>query len=284
MDSSGNFAMHNNIHRWQMESRRLRLISDMMEDYQDNMRRAFRLIGCELGISNNVLTSQTNTANTNVDDWMDRVYQTTTNVFSTAENTTPVPETPSFSFNNSPPLTRNDGRRAFIYTQLLEPRRSSDTGITNEQIENSTQVITYDSSMNESRCPITWDQFEPGQNILRINRCGHIFGQPALTQWFQRHSVCPVCRASVLQNNTSPTTPAENIPDTTSQSSSTQAPSNAINQIVSSILNGVNGAVNTDNGYYESEFSFNMDDLLSAYTQLVGSQPTPNRSNTNSRS
>jgi predicted nucleic acid-binding Zn ribbon protein len=55
--------------------------------------------------------------------------------------------------------------------------------------------------MNETRCPISLDYFEPGQNILQINNCGHIFGHQPLMEWFQRHSRCPVCRASVLSTN-----------------------------------------------------------------------------------
>ena len=51
-----------NFQRWDLQSRRLRLISDVMEDYQENMRRAFRLIGCELGISSNIFPSNTRTA------------------------------------------------------------------------------------------------------------------------------------------------------------------------------------------------------------------------------
>jgi len=271
----------------------------MMEDYQENMRRAFRLIGCELGISNHIFPSNRNTANTNVDEWMDRVFHITTDMYSPTEETTPVPETgePSYSFNNSPPLSGSNIRRGYIYAQLLEPRDNSDSGITREQIENSTQLIQYDSSMTmtEIRCPITWDYFESGQNVLQINNCGHIFGQPALMQWFQRHNRCPVCRASVLPNSTPPSTPAINSQATSqtnlsdrfssilrppsSEGVNSGDSSSTINQLISGILTGVNSAANTDTGYYESEIAFNVDDLLNAYTQLIGSQPSNNRSN-----
>jgi hypothetical protein len=274
-----------------------------MEDYQENMRRAFRLIEYELSLSNHALPSQRSAANINVDEWMNRISQIANEMYSPAEDTTPTVgvQEPSYSFNNSPPLARSNGRRGFIYTQLLEPRDNSDSGITAEQIENSTQIMQYDPSMNETRCPITWDQFESGQTVLRINNCGHIFGQPALMQWFQRHSRCPVCRASAIQNNptTSSTqsTPAINLQTTAQMNISDRVSSrrpfsseggggnahdssNTINQLISGILTGVNSAVNTENGYYESEFSFNMDDLLSAYTQLLGTQSSVNQSNT----
>ena len=54
--------------------------------------------------------------------------------------------------------------------------------------------------------------------------------------------------------------------------------STAISQILSGILTGVNGAVNTETGYYESEFAFNVNDLLDVYTQLIGTQPSSQNS------
>lgn len=314
MDLSGNYIPYNRtFQRWELQSRRLRLISDIMEDYQENMRRVFRLIGCELGISSHVFPpSQRNASSLNVEDWLDRVSQVNADMYSPEGRPPEEPEPP-----RSPHLHRPNIRRGFVYTQLLEPRDNQDTGITAEQIENSTRSIQYDPSMNEPRCPITWDQFEQGQNILQINNCNHIFSQPALMEWFQHHSICPVCRASVLQQNQPSTqssginlqtTAQMNISDrfssilrqsqsssevdtipsltpfgrqsgNTPTSTSRSAASATINQIISGILTSVNGAVNTDTGYYESEFAFNVDDFLSEYTQLVESQPLVNTHN-----
>lgn len=62
--------------------------------------------------------------------------------------------------------------------------------------------------------------------------------------------------------------------------------STAISQILSGILTSVNTADTADTSYYESEFTFNVNDLLDAYTQLVRTQPststpTPSSQNTN---
>lgn len=300
MDISGNYIPYSrNFQRWELQSRRLRLISDVMEDYQDNMRRAFRLIGCELGISNHVFPSQRNASTLNVDDWLDRVSQITSDMYSPGGGQAPeeerreAQEEPAYSFNRLPPLlSRPNIRRGFVYTQLFEPRTETpvDTGITNEQIASATQLIQYDASMNETRCPITLDHFEPGQNILQINNCGHIFGHQPLMEWFQRHSGCPVCRANVLpllSGSQSSTLPSSTEPQINSSginmranaqininSGNTLSNSTALSQILSGILTSVNGAVNTETGYYESEFAFNVNDLLDAYTQLVGSPPT----------
>jgi hypothetical protein len=150
MDFSGNYIPYSrNFQRWDIQSRRLRLISDMMEDYQENMRRAFRLVGCELGISNHVFPNTRTAGNLNVDDWLDRVSQATYDMYSPGGQTTESEyerrEEPPYSFNRSPHLPRPNVRRGFVYTKLLEPRDepATDRGITNEQIASSTQLIQF---------------------------------------------------------------------------------------------------------------------------------------------
>lgn len=305
MDFSGNYIPYSrDFQRWESQSRRLKLISDIMEDYQDNVRRVVRLIGCELGISNNAFPSRRyGESSLTVDAWLDRFSQMATDTYS--------PETPqTYQSSVPPPRSRPNVRRGFVYTQLSEPRDdNSSVGITAEQIVNATRLIQYDSSMNESRCPITLDYFEEGEIILQINNCRHIFGQPALMEWFRRHNRCPVCRMSVLQNTSlqtevndasssaSSSAPINTLRETRASSGqeplhirrytvedasgSSQTASllrgaigeetepNAINNIISSILNSVNGAMHTETGYYESEFELSANDLLNAYTELL---------------
>jgi hypothetical protein len=67
---------------------------------------------------------------------------------------------------------------------------------TNEEIAQATTVIQYDPSMDQTQCPISWDGFQPGQEVLRVNGCGHIFGRNALIEWFGRDNRCPVCRSA----------------------------------------------------------------------------------------
>jgi len=276
MDLSGNINMEQ---RWEMQTRRLRLISDLMEDYQENMRRAMRLIGCELYVSNNLMAT-TGSQRVDIDDWIDNSSRTATDRYSSEVPRVRQRDDPPYSFNRMPPISqRPNFRRGFIYTQMSDlPSRETetDTGIDNAQIANSTELIQYDASMSETRCPITWEYFEPNQNVLRINACGHIFGQDALTHWFQRNSRCPVCRASVIQlesSNQQGTNPGINLQANARLNMDTGSRStNAISQIMTGILTGLNGAINTDSGHYESEFSFDVNDLLDSYTQLIQSQ------------
>ena len=259
MDISNNYigAAYRQSHQYELQIRRMRLISELIEDYQENMRRAMWLVGCELGMSNTSLFGNSHRIN--------RIppLRTPRNT----DDDEPVLNTerrdPPFSFNN---LMPSQIRRGFIYTQLMD-RDEAPIGLTSEQIESCTTLVQYDTSMNEIRCPITWDAFEQGQNVLEINNCRHIFGQNALMEWFQNHSICPVCRTNVTQLRTNETSP---------QAQQTQQP-NSINQLISGILSGVNAAATTNqNGYYESEFEINMEDLLQFYTQLVQPSTTSN--------
>jgi len=66
--------------------------------------------------------------------------------------------------------------------------------LTSSQIENATQIITYNRLMNETRCPISWEEFRIDERITRIRHCGHIFKTAGLTNWLRSNSQCPVCR------------------------------------------------------------------------------------------
>ncbi len=104
-------------------------------------------------------------------------------------------------------VPRND--YTFLSYLLNNPLLSglpSDTpanhGITREQMSQATRIIQYDESMNEVRCPICLEDFQVGENICQIIQCGHIFKETELTRWFERHSVCPVCRCDVVSRPT----------------------------------------------------------------------------------
>jgi hypothetical protein len=43
---------------------------------------------------------------------------------------------------------------------------------------------------------------------------------------------------------------------------------------MSGILNGVNGSLNSDSGYYESSMTFGVNDLIDAYAQLTQTPST----------
>ena len=75
--------------------------------------------------------------------------------------------------------------------------------LTTDEINNFTESIIYqpNGSFNESRCPISLEEFRTGERILRIKNCHHIFKTLYLQSWLSRHNECPVCRRSVIIEN-----------------------------------------------------------------------------------
>jgi hypothetical protein len=76
--------------------------------------------------------------------------------------------------------------------------------LTSQEIDSFTETIVYNSntSNNEVRCPISLEDFHIGEQILRIKNCRHIFKSTNLRSWLSRHTECPVCRRSIIIENT----------------------------------------------------------------------------------
>jgi hypothetical protein len=298
------FTINDSQYNTNLQTRRLRLISDLIEDYQENMSRAMGLIEFEMGVSNASNTQDRRTSR-GLDDWL--------------ENILPTNEVPRYSSRgrrtqnslfdnisvsentNTTNIANPNIRRGFIYTQLIDPPTTSTDGrggggISVQQIESATELIQYDVSMNETRCPITLDTFEPGQNILRVNSCGHIFGQHALLEWCHRHSKCPVCRTSLVSASVDASNASADVSASmdasrgsgrtsrTRTNTTTSSSSDVINQLMSGIINGVNNSLNTDSGYYESSMTFGVNELIDAYRQLTQTPSTVSTSRTSSTS
>lgn len=75
------------------------------------------------------------------------------------------------------------------------------TSLNARDIENNISTITYSSIESETRCPISFEDFQIGESICKINYCGHIFKRDALYEWLENHNTCPVCRRNVIQSS-----------------------------------------------------------------------------------
>jgi hypothetical protein len=79
---------------------------------------------------------------------------------------------------------------------------------TTTQIQNSTTELKYcDASTNQTICSISRNEFQPNDEILKINHCGHIFKKESLKTWFRTKATCPLCRYNIVtgvtENSTS---------------------------------------------------------------------------------
>ena len=106
----------------------------------------------------------------------------------------------------------NDLYRNFFTFIPLSTRTSSslNNDLTQIQIENATEITAFADEMNETRCPISFEDFIPGENITRIKSCGHYFKTNGLMDWFRRSSQCPVCRFDLRDHIVDETTPIPN--------------------------------------------------------------------------
>lgn len=267
--------------------RRIRLISDIMEDYQDNINRTIRLIEQEAGFERDPPSASHQT------DREPRRYYA-------------FPTNGDLRFNN----------REFGGNRVVG-------GLTTEQILQFTTPVPYEASMNDTRCPITWEPFTPGQELLRVNVCNHIFSRNAIIEWFGRNRHCPVCRSnpvahmasrSTQQNyptynvlgysalvsleplDTNPTDstrmdvsgdsvtdsylpnsedrqtrlndirrsarPFDGSSEQTATASTRQQSTNFVNTLLRGLVSNLNEAVNSNTDYYEREFTLNINDLL----------------------
>jgi hypothetical protein len=79
-----------------------------------------------------------------------------------------------FQYTYNPPTTH---RPTNIPPTTHRPTNNSHTRplLTQYQINRAIETINYNNTLNESRCPITLDDFIIGESIYKIRHCSHIF-------------------------------------------------------------------------------------------------------------
>jgi len=86
-------------------------------------------------------------------------------------------------FNNAP-----------LFSFMNFPVNNANPGLTIQQIEQSTEIVPYATEMRDMQCPISFEDFVVGEDVMRIIFCGHIFKPDSIRNWFRRNKRCPVCR------------------------------------------------------------------------------------------
>jgi len=65
-------------------------------------------------------------------------------------------------------------------------------------VRTSTTICPFsDLSTNYIMCPIRQTPFIASDNVMKINKCEHVFLEDALREWFRASSECPVCRHNI---------------------------------------------------------------------------------------
>ena len=184
--------------------------------------------------------------------------------------------------------TRNPGRQNLI-NQILQTTLYTP----NARVPASTQDISRNTSIhswnelsettNQSLCPITQENFQPDDSVIRIDNCGHLFLEEALTTYFLEFDHrCPICRYNISSNMYSPSTnydnsyniPTFNIPPLninnyqTSQSNQTQPPRNLTRNLGGIFDISLNNFPNSTNIPPTINFDFNSNNFNDAVSQL----------------
>ena len=261
------------VQRNDISMRRLRLVSDIMEDYQENIRSVLSLLESDL-----TRTDQSFHANRRMQAERRSPELDPFSAFRTHSSTFSryFPNYARQSQQRSARGVDAPSRNASIrYSDMFfyGPDGNSLTqdrppGFSSTEIEYATTELIFDSSLNsETQCPITLDYFQPRQEILRINGCGHVFSKPALVEWFSRHRECPVCRGSpIMRSRTDNSTPFRvsasvgldaSFNPIASIATENSDQLNAVNTILTNLTEGI-----TD-GRYEQELTVALQDLFS---------------------
>jgi len=117
--------------------------------------------------------------------------------------------------SNGPPAQIPLATTTTLFSYFLQPLQPAATtpGLSVEQIEQHTSMVSYNAEMNEVRCPICLEDFENGEQVCKINACSHFFKRTGLMRWFERNTHCPVCRCDVLNVPLAASNvPASNVP------------------------------------------------------------------------
>ncbi len=172
-------------------------------------------------------------------------------------------------------------RQPFTFTTLQSvpiPNRLSPIPTIND-VYNSTSTYTYRVSENTSNtdnsdniCPIDRQPYVDGDEIIKINHCGHTFRRRNLLNWFTRQSTCPICRYDIRSNSNTtrtattsttqtstdnPTTWANNTNQTTTTANTTVNFINELSNIISNTMQDVLENSDASNNIVTAEVEFN---------------------------
>jgi hypothetical protein len=123
---------------------------------------------------------------------------------------------PTTNIRASIPLTFSDTANNRIGTSILSAllglQSSGSGGLesflnqtvtvrpTQEQIAVNTTLSTSDS-VQEDNCAICQDSVDAGQEMRRINHCGHFFHKDCIDTWLGTNVHCPTCRHDIRESS-----------------------------------------------------------------------------------
>ena len=207
-------------------SRKLNLWHDLTKDYHHNMFYYQKNMESILKITENVLEipssssasasiyasasdTRNNNTNTNpIDNFYNPINSTRPNNSrnqSQSQSATTLNQRLMNLLYQSPPYILEFETYLPLANNRTSGTRTNPTSLlveapTAQQIQNATTLFAYDpidQPLTTTICPITLEEFITGEQLMRINTCGHIFKANALHRWFVRNKKCPSCRHDI---------------------------------------------------------------------------------------
>jgi len=187
----------------------------------------------------------------------------------------------NFSWSNPVRTTQVNRRRDLVQQILNNSLYTSTTRnpASNQDISRNTSINNWsdiETTTDQTICPITQEAFISGDSVMKINHCGHLFKQDALTTYLTEFDHrCPICRYSIRRNIPSHT-PSTTAPQTTNNndiSNNYTLPTISRNDsfwgdISSNFVN----STNTDSIIPEPNLSFN--DAINQLSNAMANQIT----------
>jgi hypothetical protein len=148
--------------------------------------------------------------------------------------------------NNNYPLNDN----SLLFTYMFQSDVGETPLIQLSSTEISRHTTTYGCSVqvfcdiSGNRCPISLDNFQIGDVIMKITGCGHIFKRVALMRWFERSNSCPVCRYNLRETQVDNSNNSVPLVDNSNNSVPLVDNSNNTFDISNNIMNELNNTLN----------------------------------------
>ena len=201
-------------------------------------------------------------------------------------------------FNRRPLVqpTRRMSLQEFINTTLNQGNVTIPAD--SNQIMQETSIVDFEDLLETDTtiCPISLVTFDSSSNILRINRCGHVFEGSFLTRWFRQDSRCPVCRYNI-NNDANDANDANDVTDNSGNTVETFLPNaiiydisfsipqlfgrdmseNQVNDVINSITDAITNAMSSN---ISNSSSINWDNNIRAVVESVSLQNNNHINNT----
>ena len=88
-------------------------------------------------------------------------------------------------------IRRDDGIRLLQWS-------SAENATTSNYMQTYTpcQINIHSKEADSHTCPVCTDSYAPGDTIIRLPLCGHVFHESCALAWLQLHNTCPFCRVA----------------------------------------------------------------------------------------